>query len=479
MQVSINGSWWFGLQNSPPINIRTMYEDCEKGSEMQCSTVFDNFYQRVMSERSVPEEFFIGADNTPKETKNNIMMFFLTWLLVVLEGTPLKSTALLFLLVGHTHNRVDRFFSRLKIALHGRDYMTRTELIQVFMESMHGFSFDAFHLNKVWNWKQGQRLFGWEHMKYLHRVHLINVFRTADGIYIKWKQYLTSDQWSKPVLILPRHLFAAMRVWYPDQIKLAFDKNDAQAKNLWLDKLEVALADSVLLAKYKRDIDDLRRVLRMESPEYNSGPNITQMVADIHGVAAGRGPEAIVDCDHELPRDNEAIMFPGGDQLEMQADALVSMEKPWELKMENFICTGSMVICKPMDARVDVMNLPFLLGMLVGPSADEAAHLVQWWVPPMSHLKSFTSRKKTKTPDLFGEWLPYESLPLSSAVEVKLPPVLLEPANMLITNVEIDGGKIPYSAFDTLRADFGIDVTALQYSQTEGGNAYRSYVLMR
>ena len=82
---------------------------------MQCSTVFDNFYQRVMSERSVPEEFFIGADNTPKETKNNIMLFFLTWLLVVLEGTPLKSLALLFLLVGHTHNRVDRFFSRLKL----------------------------------------------------------------------------------------------------------------------------------------------------------------------------------------------------------------------------------------------------------------------------------------------------------------------------------------------------------------------------
>ena len=69
MQVSINGSWWFGLQRSPPINIRTMYEDCEKGSEMQCSTVFDNFYQRVMSEGNVPEEFFIGADNTPKETK--------------------------------------------------------------------------------------------------------------------------------------------------------------------------------------------------------------------------------------------------------------------------------------------------------------------------------------------------------------------------------------------------------------------------
>ena len=31
VQVSINGSWWFGLQHSPPINTRTMHEECEKG----------------------------------------------------------------------------------------------------------------------------------------------------------------------------------------------------------------------------------------------------------------------------------------------------------------------------------------------------------------------------------------------------------------------------------------------------------------
>ena len=49
------------LLKTDPINIRTMFEDCEKGSEMQCSTVFDNFYRRVMSEERVPEEFFIGG----------------------------------------------------------------------------------------------------------------------------------------------------------------------------------------------------------------------------------------------------------------------------------------------------------------------------------------------------------------------------------------------------------------------------------
>ena len=269
------------------------------------------------------------------------MLFFLMWLLVELEGTPLWSTALLFLLVGHTHNRVDRFFSRLKTALRGRDFMTRTELIQVFMGQLRGFSFDAFHLNKIWKWKDGMPLFGWEQMKYMHRVHVINIYRAADGIYVKWKQYLTSEQWSKPVLILPRHLFAAVRGWCPVLLEQAFGGSDATSKNLWLDKLEVALADSVLHDKYKRDIDDLRRVIRMESPEANnSGPNITQMIADIHTVAAGRGPTVIMHCQHELPRDNEVLLFPGGDHLEMPADALVSRNQPWENQDGEYIMHG-------------------------------------------------------------------------------------------------------------------------------------------
>ena len=92
-------------------------------------------------------------------------------------------------------------------------------------------------------------LFGWDHLKCVHRVHVNNIYRAADGMYVKWKQYLTSEQWSKPVLILPRHLFAAMRGWYPYCLAQAFGKEDAQSNNVWLDKLEVALAESVLHVK--------------------------------------------------------------------------------------------------------------------------------------------------------------------------------------------------------------------------------------
>ena len=113
-----------------------------------------------MSEERVPEEFFIGADSTPKETKHNIMLFFLMWLLVVLETTPLWSVLLLFLTVGHTHNEVDRFFSRVRVALRGRDYFTPEEMINVLRETLRGFEFDSCHLNQIWNWKAGRELRG-------------------------------------------------------------------------------------------------------------------------------------------------------------------------------------------------------------------------------------------------------------------------------------------------------------------------------
>ena len=175
-------------------------------------------------------------------------------------------------------------------------------------------------------------------------------------------------------MILPRHLFASVRSWCPVLLEQSFGHADEKSKDLWLDKLAVALGDSMLHDYYMHSIDDLRRVIRMESPEHkNSSPNITQMIADIHAVANGHGPTPNMICHHELPRDNEVQLFPGGDHLEMPADALVEMNQPWETKMEDILCMGSMVVCKPMGAQVAAMSLPFLLGMLIGPSADEAS----------------------------------------------------------------------------------------------------------
>ena len=74
----------------------------------------------MLSEQHLPTEWVIGADNTAKETKNKFMCWSLMWLLCVLSETKLWSVVLTFLLVGHTHDKVARLFSRVTVALRGR-----------------------------------------------------------------------------------------------------------------------------------------------------------------------------------------------------------------------------------------------------------------------------------------------------------------------------------------------------------------------
>ena len=77
---------------------------------MQCSSLLLNLHQVAVEERHLPKHWSIGADNTRKETNNQTTMWMLVWLLCALEGTPLWMVDAIFLMEGHTHNKLDRFF---------------------------------------------------------------------------------------------------------------------------------------------------------------------------------------------------------------------------------------------------------------------------------------------------------------------------------------------------------------------------------
>ena len=105
--TGIIGSMWHGLLGMTH-HVRTVFEDCSHGSEMQCSHILLNLHEAVVAEGHLPEVFYIGADNTPKETKNGIVCLFVVWLLCVLHKTPLVEIHMVFLMVGHTHDMVDQ-----------------------------------------------------------------------------------------------------------------------------------------------------------------------------------------------------------------------------------------------------------------------------------------------------------------------------------------------------------------------------------
>ena len=78
-------------------------------------------HMAATSEGHLPEEFTIRADNTPAETKNQTVCWFVVWLLCALDRTCLW--VIRFLMVGHTHDTLDRFFGRFFAAIAGRDYL--------------------------------------------------------------------------------------------------------------------------------------------------------------------------------------------------------------------------------------------------------------------------------------------------------------------------------------------------------------------
>ena len=147
--TGIIGSMWHGLLHRTH-HVRTLFKDCGQGSEMQCSHVLLNLMEAVVEEGHLPEEFYIGADNTPKETKNMIFCHFIVWLLCVLHDTCLSTIHMTFLLVGHTHDALDRFFSRFMTALAGHNYWTRDEMFKVVQKALHNYTLKHSHLGQVW-----------------------------------------------------------------------------------------------------------------------------------------------------------------------------------------------------------------------------------------------------------------------------------------------------------------------------------------
>ena len=89
-------------------------------------------------------------------------------------------------------------------------------------------------------------------------------------------------------------------------------------------------------------------------------------------------------------------------------------------------------------------------------------------------------REKAKVVDIFGSWKPYDTLGLADAGSAKLPNNRVSRADILLMNVELDSeSQIPFSAFDHLRNEHNIDVSAISLSLTHRGNLYRAHVLQR
>ena len=75
------------------------------------------------------------------------------WMLRALADTPLTIITVVFLLAGHTRNKLDRLFSRISVALRGKDYFTVDGMLRRVRETLRHTVLYSSHLGQVWQWK--------------------------------------------------------------------------------------------------------------------------------------------------------------------------------------------------------------------------------------------------------------------------------------------------------------------------------------
>ena len=109
-----------------------------------------------------------------------------------------------------------------------------------FQEKLTSFHVSSSHLAEMWDWEHVGKDCSIPAASRIRNVHCLNVFRQHGGIWIKWKQYLTSAAWSDPILLIPRHRFEEVAAWRPGAVAFHFD--DLATKESWLDKFELSLA---------------------------------------------------------------------------------------------------------------------------------------------------------------------------------------------------------------------------------------------
>jgi hypothetical protein len=101
----LNGSVWSGTSKMTH-HLRSLFEDGPHGANMQCTSIIMNLHTAALLEGHMPRVLHIGADNTPKETKNSTTMACLIWLLCALMNATLVEVQVHFLMAGHTRNEV-------------------------------------------------------------------------------------------------------------------------------------------------------------------------------------------------------------------------------------------------------------------------------------------------------------------------------------------------------------------------------------
>ena len=143
----------------------------------------------------LPKNLYLQLDNFAKDNKNQYLMAFLS--LLTARGV-FKEIQVGFLLVGHTHEDIDAYFSHLSKALKSKNTFVVADLMKAFMESQE-LSFLPEFIQEVGDFKsfvKGYLYSGATKLIGLEEMHLFRFYVESDGNPVmKYKKSAVDLSW--------------------------------------------------------------------------------------------------------------------------------------------------------------------------------------------------------------------------------------------------------------------------------------------
>ena len=143
----------------------------------------------------LPQKLYLQLDNSTKDNKNQYLMAFLS--LLTARGV-FKEIQVEFLLVGHTHEDIDAYFSHLSNTLKNKNTFVVADLMKAFMESQE-LSFLLEFIQELGDFKsfiKGFLCSGTAYIIGLGEMHLFKFYVDVDGVPVmKYKKLAVDSNW--------------------------------------------------------------------------------------------------------------------------------------------------------------------------------------------------------------------------------------------------------------------------------------------
>ncbi|CAL1140571.1 unnamed protein product [Cladocopium goreaui] len=397
--IGLVATIWSGTPDDT-VGLTSLYEgDSKHGANMQGSLLFQAFHRKVM--------------DTGVETKNSIVYSACVWLLCALHQTRFWRIRTVYKLVGHTHSHCDRVFSRIKASLMGKSYISEDDMKQIIVSTLKSYKMEWDHLHASLDFEALKTLLGLD-IHHLRNVHDLEIFRTTGGVFVRWKQYISDELWSRPRLVVAPENIATVAQARPPHVKHKFT-DEAKAKfSDFLSKLEIQLGSMNLLDDHVRaGMAWLKQVTQFDT---DFTMPVDRMLGDIMHGGAPRGCR--LESSAIVPDDMLLLNCPGPCSL-VQLGTVGDSDPA----MDASCCVGDFVI-----TLNDSKALPFVMGQVVDVDGDSG--IVQWWHPGKSKEANLKAGRKKAILDLFGGWQPTTDIPVGELEP--LPPSVVSPARIRI-----------------------------------------------